>query len=535
MDEPWSWTVPDSQGGSRLDKFILQNMLHAPLSRGRLQEWIREGRVQVDGVPCLKPGQRLEPGQRVDLRVPAPKASIEPVSGKLHVVYSDSHLAVLNKPAGLSVHPAPSQAGTTLVHHLLYAYPQLQAREEQERAGIVHRLDKDTTGLILIALTPEAEKNLALQFARRQVDKKYLALVQGFVPKEQGRIHIPLGRDERRKTRMSAVREGREAWTSYQVLDRDKHGKWSLLQVGIITGRTHQIRVHLAHLGHPVLGDGLYGGRNWGFYSWKKRFLPQLAKRQLLHSWQLGFKHPQTHEGLEFFTPAPKDFIRTLLWLKRTCQRVVVTGASGCGKSSVLEYFREQGSPVFSADDCVHELYQPGGDGWWLLRQRFGLRFTPADDQPVDKQALLQAIMEDSNVLEEIMHLIHPLVGGRLQEFWERHQDKRLAVAEVPLWFESGMAAQDDCLSVGVFCPDGLRRERLRQARGWESPVLERLEKMQLKQRDKLRKCGLVLDNSGGLEELRARLAGLAKILGDFRIKKQAMHAEKIREITNRP
>lgn len=513
-----SLRVDDSRSGERLDRHIIRNLPEPAPARARIQAWIRQGRVLLDGVTCLKPSQRLAAGQRVQINLPDQSKDLEPVPGKLDIVYLDRDIVVVNKPADLSVHPSSSDTRPTLVHYLLHKCPGLTMQADKQRPGIVHRLDKDTTGLMVSALNQEATEDLSRQFARRTVDKKYLALVWGLVQKDQGRVELPLGRDPQNKTRMAVYREGRAARTSFRVLKRDPQGLYSFLEVKILTGRTHQIRVHLSHSGHPVAGDRVYGGTEWSRAGLKKRFLPRLAKRQLLHAWRLGFRHPVSGQWLKFSTAMPGDFIRSMLWLDRKCQKVIITGSAGCGKSTVMEYFRQRRYPVFSADESVSDLYQPGRDGWVMLKKRFGSRFVPDDDQPVDKKMLMAAVIQEPLLMEEIMHLVHPLVQSRLEEFWEKHSDRRLALAEVPLWFESGMAEQD-CLNVGVFCPDFLRRQRIYADRGWTGEVFERLDKLQLPQPEKMRRCQLLLDNSQEKDRIRERAAALDRLLQGLRRK----------------
>ena len=534
MEKQIFLTVSESQAGSRLDKFILKNILD-PFPRVRLQELIRQGRVNVDLKPCLKPGQKLASGQKVQLRIPARRSEDpQPIAGKTAAVYVDSHVLVLNKKPGVTVHPAPSEPGPTLVHYLLHEYPELGLFQEKQRPGIVHRLDKDTSGLMVVALTREARKDLCRQFALRQVDKKYLALVQGCVSRDQGSIDLPLGRDRQNKTRMAVVPDGRKALTSFKVLDRDEQGSWTLLEVCILTGRTHQIRVHLAHAGHPIIGDAVYRGRNWNYFEWKGKLLSRLAKRQLLHSCYLSFKHPQSRARLEFKQPGPGDIARSLLWLGRSCQKVVITGSPGSGKTTVLKYFEAAGCPVFSADKCVNCLYMPGNDGWLMLRKRFGARFIQDETQAVDKGLLLEAMTKDSSISAEVVHLIHPLVGRALEEFWDKHQNRRLAMAEVPLWFESDLK-DEQIISVGVFCPDFLRRERTARDRSWEEHIFSRLDKMQLSQKEKLKRCSLVLDNSQGLYNFNSRVAGLNRVLRELRRNKQRRSWKHINKMISGP
>ncbi len=534
MDVHHLHRVCENKAGSRLDFFILQIIGPEKLSRARVQEWIKQGLVRVDGRVCLKPGQKLQQAQTVHIQVPDAGSDLQPLSGRLEIVYQNRELVVIDKQAGMSVHPAPSESGPTLINYLVHACPQLLSFPDRQRPGIVHRLDKDTTGLMVVALTRQARENLSRQFFLHRVEKKYLALVLGCVLKEQGVIDLPLARDERNKTRMTVAVGGRRAVTSYRVLEKDAQSGWSVLKIDMQTGRTHQIRVHLSHLGHPVMGDSVYGGRHWEALGWKKRFLPKLAHRQLLHSWFLGFEHPGSQQKLEFTRTAPKNFLRTLLWLKRKCQKAVITGSPGSGKSTVLALFQSMGCPVFDADACVERLYHPGHDGWLMLRRRFGSRFTPEDGRPVDRKALLAAILKDRSILDEVNHLIHPLVEGCLADFWDRNRDRRLAVAEVPLWFESGMDSPD-CLAVGIFCPDGLRLQRACQSRERHREVFFLLDGMQSTQAEKIQRCDLVLDNSQDAFELERRVAGLARVLMHLRIKQKRVDIKQIKQMLLKP
>jgi len=192
------------------------------------------------------------------------------------------------------------------------------------------------------------------------------------------------------------------------------------------------------------------------------------------------------------------------------------------------------GCPVFDADACVERLYHPGHDGWLMLRRRFGSRFTPEDVRPVDRKALLAAILQDRSILEEVNHLIHPLVQGCLAEFWDRNRDRRLAVAEVPLWFESDMASPD-CLALGVFCPDVLRLQRTFQNRDRHMEVFFLLDGMQYTQAEKIQRCDLVLDNSRDAFELERRVAGLARVLMYLRIKQKRVDIKQIKQMLLKP
>jgi 23S rRNA pseudouridine1911/1915/1917 synthase len=254
----------------------------------------------VDGRPA-KPAARLRPGQRVEITVP-PRAegSLTPQPLPLDIVYEDADLLVINKPPGLVVHPGAGRPAGTLANAIAARAPEVLQLGGGLRPGIVHRLDKDTSGLLVVARTEAALRDLRQQVAARAVRRVYLALVVGRLAHEEGTIEAPIGRDPRRRTRMAVVRGGRPAATRYRVLER--MAGHTLLEAHLITGRTHQIRVHFAHLGHPVAGDPVYGGRRGGL---------GLA-RQALHAWRLAFRHPRSGAELSFEAPPPPDFTAAL-------------------------------------------------------------------------------------------------------------------------------------------------------------------------------------------------------------------------------
>ncbi len=281
----------------RLDAFLARERPEA--SRSRWQEFIREGRVLVNGKPS-KSSAALEPGARVQIRMPAivpDRLAAEPIP--LDVVYEDQDLIVVDKPAGLVVHPGPGHRSGTLLNALLARYPDLDD-QTRERPGIVHRLDKGTSGLIIVSRNSAARDDLQAQFKRRQVEKVYLTLVDGRLQPRRGIIDAPLGRDPVRRTRMSVMPTGRPAQTEYMVLeDLRSH---SYLEVRPRTGRTHQVRVHLAFAGHPVAGDPIYGRRN--------RML-DLA-RPFLHAHRLAFRRPSDGARVDVESPLPEDLREAL-------------------------------------------------------------------------------------------------------------------------------------------------------------------------------------------------------------------------------
>ncbi len=280
--------------GSRLDHFLAARI--GELSRSRIQALMEEGRVLVNGEAKLR-SCKLRGGEKIALTVPAVIASENlPEDIALEVLHEDADLIVINKPAGLVVHPAPGHAGGTLVNALLHHCKELSGIGGVERPGIVHRLDKETSGCLVAAKNDAAHQSLTEQFAGREVRKTYLAICAGILKKKKGTTNVPLGRHPVHRQRMGVLLRGggREAVTDWLVLAELPCG--TLVQCTLHTGRTHQIRVHMKHLGHPVLGDEVYGKR--GKFS-----------RQMLHAWKLGFEHPRTGNPIDFTAPIPPDFL----------------------------------------------------------------------------------------------------------------------------------------------------------------------------------------------------------------------------------
>ena len=284
------------QVGERLDKTILA-YIGDRLSRAQLQTLIGEGLVTLDDKPT-KPGIKLKGGEQIRLTIPIrdePDA-VQPESIPLNVIYEDDDLAVIDKPAGMIVHPGEQNETGTLVSAAIDRWPEITAMNvEEKRAGIVHRLDKDTSGLIIIAKNDRARRHLSDQFQNRTVDKTYLALVERRPNTTTGRIDAPIARDPQQRKHMAVVRKGRPAVTEFSIIEDDFNGGQALLKVKIHTGRTHQIRVHLAFIGCPVVGDRVYGYR-------KQRIG---LKRQFLHAAELAFDHPTTGDRLQFTAPLP--------------------------------------------------------------------------------------------------------------------------------------------------------------------------------------------------------------------------------------
>lgn len=301
-DKPGNQTAEEltytGPGGDRLDAFIARSLAH--LSRTRAQALIKQGNILLNGHPA-RASDKLEPGDVVLVQQPAEEAGPGAVSEAalpVEILFEDEQMLVVNKPAGMVVHPAAGHQRDTLADVLLARDPTIAEAVNpgnQHRPGIVHRLDKDTSGLLIVARTSEAMMRLAQQFQEHAVTKRYLALVEGHLPLAEGGIEAPIGRDPRHRQRMTlTARHGRHAETLFWVEQEFK--SFSLVRVQIITGRTHQIRVHLAAIGHPVAGDHIYG-----------RPQPLEPPRLFLHAAELQFSHPTTGQPLTFQAPLPPD------------------------------------------------------------------------------------------------------------------------------------------------------------------------------------------------------------------------------------
>ena len=294
---PASLTVPREARGERLDQFLSGQF--PELSRSQLQRVIERGGVLLGG-KAVRSSERLKPNQLVEISFPDPEATTMVATPlDLNIVYEDEELLVVDKPAGLVVHPAPGHPADTLVNGLLARYPNL-AVGGALRPGIVHRLDKGTSGLMVVARSDRAYHSLIDQMKRRVIRKEYLALAQGLVEPLEGVIDAPIGRDHGDRQKMAIVSEGRSSRTGFRVIER--FSGFTLLRLVLETGRTHQIRVHLAGIGHPVVGDSVYGSRR-----------PTLGlDRPFLHAWHLGFERPEGGSCLVFWAPLPADLTEAI-------------------------------------------------------------------------------------------------------------------------------------------------------------------------------------------------------------------------------
>lgn len=292
----------DSAMTGRIDKELAHHL--ADISRSQLQKWIEDGNVTVNGEK-VKPKYKLAVGDRVVVQPEKPqKIDLEPENIPLDIVYEDDDVIVVNKPQGMVVHPAPGHPNHTLVNALLYHSP-LSTINGEFRPGIVHRIDKDTSGLLMIAKNDLAHRSLAAQLKVKTNEREYVALVHGVIKEERGTIDAPLGRSKKDRKKQAVVEDGRHAVTHFKVLERFQH--YTLVSCRLETGRTHQIRVHMKYIGHPLAGDPLYGPR---------KTLP--GNGQYLHARLLGFKHPRTGKQMTFTSPLPEYFQKMIDHLEKT-------------------------------------------------------------------------------------------------------------------------------------------------------------------------------------------------------------------------
>ncbi|MDD2901797.1 MAG: RluA family pseudouridine synthase [Syntrophales bacterium] len=299
--------VEPAAAGSRLDHLLARQL---DFSRARLQRWLKAGLVLVNG-QARPPSYKVRSGDAISVAVPEPAPShLLPESLPLKIVYEDRDLLVVNKPPGLVTHPGAGHRTGTLLNALLHHCPDLEEIGDISRPGLVHRLDKDTSGLLVVAKTDLAHRSLISQFQKHAVKKKYLALVWGRLPQKEGRIAREIGRHPTERQKMSVhARRGKEAVTLWRVL-KEFPGPLTLVEFIIETGRTHQIRVHMTAEGHPILGDATYGGGASRLKSAPPALsgLKTLVKRQMLHAWQLRFTHPRSGEEVGWEAALPGDF-----------------------------------------------------------------------------------------------------------------------------------------------------------------------------------------------------------------------------------
>ncbi|MGD0247638.1 MAG: RluA family pseudouridine synthase [Candidatus Limnocylindrales bacterium] len=318
-------TVPEAAGG-RVDRYVADV---SGLSRSYVQKLITEGHVTAAGGP-VKANEIVVPGEVVELEIPEPRPlELTAEAIPLSVVYEDVDLLIIDKASGLVVHPAPGHSGGTLVNALLARDTEYGGIAGVLRPGIVHRLDRDTSGLLMVAKNDRAQASLMAQLKARGVKKTYLALVQGVVVATSGRVEAPVGRDPHHRTRMAVVPAGRPAVTGYRV--RERLSGWTLLELDLITGRTHQIRVHLAAIGHPVAGDPLYG-------TGTSRRGPEGLARLFLHSWRIELQSPSDGHVIRATAPVPAELESVLEALRGRGEGHLGEGGSGGNSAESAEF-----------------------------------------------------------------------------------------------------------------------------------------------------------------------------------------------------
>lgn len=304
-----AFTVPEEVAGTRLDAFLAARI--DGWSRARLQRLIEDGEVLVNS-QSVKPSHKLRAHDQIEAELTTlPADTFQPENIPIEIIYEDNEVIVVNKPAGMVVHPAAGAASGTLANALAFHFQNLSTTGGAARPGIVHRLDKDTSGLMVVAKTEGAHENLADQFRARTVFKSYVALVHGQLENDRGEINQPIARDPRNRTRMAVVRDGRAALSIYRA--RERFERFTLLDVELKTGRTHQIRVHLAWLKHPVVGDEIYGGgRDKTVADPKIRSHIGRLGRQFLHAEKLGFNRPKSGQRMNFVSALPVELQQLL-------------------------------------------------------------------------------------------------------------------------------------------------------------------------------------------------------------------------------
>lgn len=291
--EPFEFVITEEHGNGRIDKVLSD--INADWSRTQIQQWVKDGAVLVnDGT--VKPNYKVKTGDIIEVMEPEPvELDIVAEDLDLEIVYEDADVLVVNKPQGMVVHPAPGHATGTLVNGLMHQVKDLSGINGVMRPGIVHRIDKDTSGLLMVAKNDQAHVSLVDQLVDKSVTRIYTALVHGHIPHDQGTIDAPIGRDQKDRQSMTVTDKGKHAITHFKVLDR--FGDFTLVECRLETGRTHQIRVHMKYIGYPLAGDPKYGPRKTIDFN-----------GQALHAGTIGFKHPRTGEYLEFTQSLPEDF-----------------------------------------------------------------------------------------------------------------------------------------------------------------------------------------------------------------------------------
>lgn len=480
-------TLPPITYPLRLDSFLHIALQPKGISREKIKQYIHQGYVTLHNNICTRPATKIHGDAHITITIPTEYSVITQEEGDIDIVYEDADLIIVNKPHAMVVHPCPSTPHSTLLQRLLFHYPELYVMGG-ERPAIVHRLDKDTTGLLIVARTEYARYALVHAFKEHNITKHYLALVQG-EPPAYGTITFPIGRDTNNKTKMTISPKGKEAFTEYQTLTTIPTGilpyPVSLLHIHITTGRTHQIRVHLSSIGFPILGDTTYGA------------LPSHISRPLLHAFTLDFTHPRTQEALHYIQMPPHDFEHIYLSLRIPSTHVILTGSASSGKSTALQYYMELGIPCCSADAIIDELYQEGKSIWHYLKQSYGTRFFQ-DEHTIDKTKVLEAMHNSPYYKEELERVIHSFLISAIHEFWHTHRGAEYTIVEVPLYFESALF-QKECpadIVITVLAPLEERIKRMRN-NTWSETKIQYVIENQYDDEYKKEHSDYVLTNTG--------------------------------------
>ncbi len=477
----------------RLDAFLAEK---AEISRAQAKKAIENGLCLVNKKE-VKVDYKVKRHDEIEYNPFVQQSELKAEEGEIDILYQDNDYVIINKAPNLTVHPAPSQEEGTLVNILLSHFPSLREMEG-ERPGIVHRIDKDTSGIIVIALHDKARRALSELFSLREVRKEYLALVHN-VPKNNQEIDLPIGRHESQKTKMAVNKNGKNALTEFSILSYNIAKNYALLSVRIHTGRTHQIRVHLSHIGFPLWGDKVYTAR---IMKPIPHMLKNIAQRQMLHAWKISFTQPLTQEEIDIECPIPKDMEFCLKRLEEETKKYIVTGNPGSGKSYLLELAKEKGYPTFSADTYVKELYKKEGAGTFLLTRMFGEEILN-DKEEVDK-IHLSLLMKDEAKRQRIEKAIHPLVFRAMNEFFEKCEEEAYekCFAEIPLYLESiaDENKNSDYTVVCVWAKDDVRRNRL-IARGWNGEQIAFFDSLQFSPDKKKSMADTLIENSTTKED----------------------------------
>ena len=446
----------------------------------------------------------------IRISLQAEEDTVKPWYKHVEILYEDDLFCIVNKPANLLVHSDGVESEHTVCNMVKAHY-----LTEGSNACVrpLHRLDYETSGVLIFCKLPFFQPMLDEMLKSKQIYREYEAFAVGRFTQKHYTITRGIARDRHDARRMRVSDNGKEARTD--VFVKQSFSDFTWIRCRLHTGRTHQIRVHLAHLGHPLLGDKLYAPAP----------VRELAPRQMLHAWHLAFSHPDSGEEMHFACPPPDDLLQAALAACRRMRRVIVTGNPGSGKSALTRHLAALGLPCVSADALVAGLYAPGGEVAAWLERRSG-RDLLAENGGVDKTALLAAMRANPALRREVEELVHALVRVAIKDFWQAQEASgaALAVAEVPLYFECGWQAAFNPapLTVGVHCPLPLRLQRIMTNRGWSEEKAAALEAWQWPEARKEAACDLLVDNSGSPEALENAARDLTGRLEDLRREEEA-------------